>query len=95
MTLAMITRFRKPVFTTFAAAMLLAGAIESPAGAMPLAPTSDVARADIIKVAGGCGPGMHRGPYGGCLRNYANPAAHACPRGYHIGPGGRCRGNGR
>jgi hypothetical protein len=45
--------------------------------------------------AGGCGVGWHRGPFGGCLRNYENPAWHACPRGYHIGPGGRCRGNGR
>ena len=53
------------------------------------------ANGDVIAVTGGCGPGWHRGPYGGCLRNYANPAAHACPRGFHIGPGGRCRGNGR
>ena len=44
--------------------------------------------------AGGCGAGWHRGPHGGCLRNFVHPAFHACPRGYHIGPGGRCRGNG-
>ena len=44
--------------------------------------------------AGGCGPGWHRGPYGGCRRNYANPAAHACPRGWYPGPFGRCRANG-
>jgi hypothetical protein len=50
---------------------------------------------EVIQVAGGCGPGWHRGPYGGCRRNYAYPALHACPRGYHIGPGGRCRGDGR
>ncbi|WP_426426399.1 hypothetical protein [Bradyrhizobium genosp. A] len=31
----------------------------------------------------------------GCLKNFANPAAHACPCGYHIGPGGACRGNGK
>ena len=61
------------------------------ASAMPLAPLG----ADVIEVAGGCGPGWHRGPYGGCLRNFANPAAHACPRGFHIGPYGGCRGNGR
>jgi hypothetical protein len=65
------------------------------ANALPLLPPVHVPTPDIIQVAGGCGPGWHRGPYGGCLRNYANPAAHACPRGYHIGPGGRCRGNGR
>jgi hypothetical protein len=45
--------------------------------------------------AGGCGAGKHRGPYRGCLNNYANPAAHACPRGYHVGPNGGCKGNGK
>jgi hypothetical protein len=65
------------------------------ANALPLLSPAQAPTPDIIEVAGGCGPGWHRGPYGGCLRNYANPAAHACPRGYHIGPGGRCRGNGR
>jgi len=45
--------------------------------------------------AGGCGVGWHRGPHGGCLRNFDRPGLHACPRGYHIGPGGHCRGNGR
>ena len=68
--------------------------IAGPAHAMPLAPV-EPATTDIIQIAGGCGPGRHRGPYGGCLRNFANPAAHACPRGFHIGPFGRCRGNGR
>ena len=65
------------------------------ASAMPLAPPAPAQGADVIEVAGGCGPGWHRGPYGGCLRNFANPAAHACPRGFHIGPYGGCRGNGR
>ena len=23
----------------------------------------------VVEVAGGCGPGFHRGPYGGCRRN--------------------------
>ncbi|MBC9877828.1 hypothetical protein G8O24_10800 [Bradyrhizobium sp. INPA01-394B] len=77
------------------AAMLALGAIVGSARAMPLAPSGTQASRDIIAVAGGCGAGWHRGPYGGCLRNYANPAAHACPRGYHIGPGGACRGNGK
>lgn len=80
--------------TVFAAALAL-GAIVSSARAMPLAPFAAQANGDVIAVAGGCGAGWHRGPYGGCLRNFANPAAHACPRGYHIGPGGGCRGNGR
>lgn len=80
--------------TLFAAAVAL-GAITGVAQAMPLATLGASTSGDVIAVPGGCGPGWHRGPYGGCLRNYANPAAHACPRGYHIGPGGRCRGNGR
>jgi len=83
----MITR------TMMAAAFVLT-MITGSAQAMPLAPLQPM-QSDTIRVAGGCGPGWHRGPYGGCLRNYANPAAHACPRGYHIGPDGRCRGNGR
>jgi hypothetical protein len=64
------------------------------AQAMPLAPLAPATAADVIKVAGGCGPGWHRGPYGGCRRNYLNPAAHACPRGWYLGPYGRCRANG-
>jgi hypothetical protein len=64
------------------------------ANAVPLLPVQS-SNPEIIQIAGGCGPGWHRGPYGGCRQNYANPAAHACPRGYHIGPGGRCRGDGR
>ena len=76
-----------------AAALLLGSTIGS-ADALPIAPAS-TPDSNVIRVAGGCGAGWHRGPYGGCLRNYANPAAHACPRGYHIGPNGGCRGNGR
>ena len=75
------------------AAFLATSLMSAGAYAMPMAqPASNT---DIIAVAGGCGPGFHRGPYGGCRQNYANPGAHACPRGYHIGPGGGCRGNGR
>jgi hypothetical protein len=64
------------------------------ANAMPRAPLAPAPGIDVIEVAGGCGPGWHRGPYGGCRRNYANPAAHACPRGWYLGPYGRCRANG-
>jgi hypothetical protein len=75
------------------AAAFLVGALTAAgvANAMPLAPAPG---ADIIEVAGGCGPGWHRGPYGGCRRNYANPAAHPCPRGWYLGRYGRCRANG-
>jgi hypothetical protein len=76
------------------AAAFLLGTIAGTAQAMPISSPATTANPDIVKVAGGCGAGWHRGPYGGCLRNFANPGDHACPRGYHIGPGGECRGNG-
>lgn len=65
----------------------------APSFAVPVAPLTS--QSNVVHVAGGCGAGWHRGPYGGCRRNFADPAAHACPRGYHIGPGGACRGNGK
>ncbi len=78
-----------------AAAFLAATLIgASAANAMPLVPIAPD-NPEIIKVAGGCEPGFHRGPYGGRLQTYANPDADACPGGYHIGPNGGCRGNGR
>jgi hypothetical protein len=77
------------------AAAFVLGTIAGTAQAMPLASPATPANPAIIKVAGGCGAGWHRGPYGGCLRNYADPDAHACPRGFHVGPGGGCVGNGR
>jgi len=65
----------------------------SAAQAMPIAPPASPAEEIVLPAAGGCGPNYHRGPHGGCLRNYARPALHACPRGFHVGPGGRCRAN--
>ena len=41
--------------------------------------------ANITLVAGGCGPGFHRGPYGGCRPNIGYPA---------LGYGGVYRGGG-
>jgi hypothetical protein len=77
-----------------AAAFLGSALMVGAADAMPLTPLA-AENTQIIQVAGGCGRGLHRGPFGGCRRNWANPAAHACPRGYHVGPYGGCRGNGR
>jgi hypothetical protein len=53
--------------------------------AMPLAPldSAQAASGDVIRVAGGCGPGWHRGPYGGCRPMFN------CPPGWHSGPYGR------
>ncbi len=42
------------------------------ASAMPATPVAPAPGADIIKVAGGCGPGFHPGPYGHrCFPNRA------------------------
>jgi hypothetical protein len=75
----------------------------SPSQALPLVPI-DQARAGVITlVAGGCGIGLHRGPYGGCRVNevvvvpgapvVVAPVvvARPCPLGMHLGPyGHRC-----
>ena len=51
-----------------ASVIVLLGLAAAPAQAMPIAPLSG-ASPDITLVAGGCGAGFHRGPYGGCVRN--------------------------
>ena len=53
------------------AAALLAGSVATfgIADAMPLAAPALGVNADVIQVAGGCGRGFHRGPYGGCRVN--------------------------
>ena len=79
------------VATVFLFSTLIGAGVAS---ALPLTPFAP-ADANVVEVAGGCGRGFHRGPYGGCRQNYADPGAHACPRGYHVGPYGGCRGDGR
>lgn len=78
----------KSVLIAIGLAVVFAGAAQ----AMPAAPVSGIS-SDVIQVAGGCGRGWHRGPHGGCRRNYARPWLHRCPRGWHPGPYGRCRRN--
>ena len=41
----------------------------TPAQSMPFAALDGAQTSLTIPVAGGCGPGFHRGPYGGCRRN--------------------------
>jgi hypothetical protein len=76
------------VASAFAIGLGLAGITASQA--MPLAPVTDQATsAGIIRVADGCGPDWHRGPYGGCRPRFS------CPPGWHSGPyGWRCFRNG-
>ena len=82
-------------FLALTAAVPLAFAV-LPAQAMPAAGAPDVAAAPAVTlVAGGCGLGFHRGPFGGCRPN-GGPVvvARRCPRGFHLGPFGRaCRPN--
>jgi len=66
--------------TVFAVAL---GLMAVSAQAMPVATLDPSVSTDIIRVAGGCGPGWHRGPYGGCRPMYN------CPPGWHSGPFGR------
>lgn len=66
---------------------LALGLMSISAQAMPLAPIdqSGATSRDVVQVAGGCGIGFHRGPYGGCRPLYN------CPPGWHPGPyGKRC-----
>jgi len=66
---------------------------------------STVAGFSAAEAAGGCGPGFHRGPYGGCRENrgmmiaprfverpgvVVMPRARICPRGFSWRYGG-CR----
>jgi hypothetical protein len=68
--------------SAFAIGLGLAGITASQA--MPLGPVVDQGpSAEVILVAGGCGFGWHRGPYGGCRPMYN------CPPGWHSGPFGR------
>ena len=83
--------FMKKILATSALAIGLGLAGVSASQAMPMAPLdpSHVASENTIQVAGGCGPGGHRGPYGGCRPMFN------CPPRWHSGPyGRRCFRNG-
>jgi hypothetical protein len=82
----------------FAAAAAI-GLTAIAAQAMPVAPNK-ASGGMVIQVAGGCGLGWHRGPYGGCRRNgFAEPLVVA-PAPYYNGPAllvapGPCGGRGQ
>lgn len=46
---------------TLVAAAFLASLFAGAATAMPLGPVTQSPHSDVIQVAGGCGPGKHRG----------------------------------
>src|SRR5262245_27009385 len=56
----------KKVLLSAAVAVATFAAVE--VQAFPVTPTAG-GNTDAILVAGGCGPGFHRGPHGGCRRN--------------------------
>src|SRR5258707_9328747 len=86
-------RREKPVNKFIAFAFIL-GLSGSAAEAMPLSP-DQAPGGMIIKVAGGCGLGFHRGPYGGCRPNGAG-AVVVVPGAVVVAPGmGPCGGRGR
>lgn len=68
------------------------------ANAMPLIPDR-APSAMVTQVAGGCGVGWHRGPYGHCRRNgVGGPIVVAPPAIYYSGPSyyaGPCGGRGQ
>ena len=64
------------------------------AQAIPLAPNQTPASM-IIKVAGGCGVGFHRGPNGGCRVNGSSGAVVVVPGAVVVAPGGPCGGRGQ
>ena len=72
-----------------AAAIGLSGLAAIPAQAMQIAPLSTSAPY-VTLVAGGCGIGFHRGPYGGCRPNgygYGVVGVPGYGYGYHGGYG--------
>ncbi|MEW6642906.1 MAG: hypothetical protein AB1586_20545 [Pseudomonadota bacterium] len=57
------------VAAAFAASLMAASSV---ANAMPAAPANG-SGADVIQIAGGCGPGFHPDPYGRCRPNRYRP----------------------
>lgn len=59
-------------FASAAAAAMLGAVVSFNAQALPVSPSpSGQAEPLVTLVAGGCGPGFHRGPYGHCRANEA------------------------
>lgn len=72
----------------FGGAMALTAAS---AQAFPSAPSGamSIPSAEVIQVAGGCGPGWHRGPGGACRPNRGPVVVVPAPRAVVVVPGPR------
>jgi hypothetical protein len=70
-----------------AAALAVSAMLAGPAAqafTLPAQPAAiqEAAQENVVRVAGGCGLGWHRGPWGGCRSNYYGtyrPYAYAAP----------------
>jgi len=72
----------------FVSAAVTLGFAASAAQAMPLAGSvGSVSSPPVVLVAGGCGVGFHRGPYGACRPNVGVVVPAPVP--YWQGPGWR------
>jgi hypothetical protein len=71
----------------FAAGMAL---VATQASAAPIAPLGHE-DGQLVLVAGGCGPGWHRGPFGGCRPNFMGPRRCYWVRGPYGRPHRVCR----
>ncbi|WP_026606021.1 GCG_CRPN prefix-to-repeats domain-containing protein [Methylocapsa acidiphila] len=60
-----------------AAAMILLGSLQAEAAPVPALPVAPEQPSLIVPIAGGCGLGWHRGPWGGCRRNWG-PVYRRC-----------------
>jgi len=83
---------RKLIALAFFACIGLAGASSSQAMTPALLDNAQVGM--TIQIAGGCGAGFHRGPYGGCRPNGGGGAVVVAPGAVVVAPVGRCGGRG-
>jgi len=74
----------KLVLAAASLAAVLAAGSTAQAFTLPSQPTSE---GEVVRVAGGCGLGWHRGPWGGCRPNFYGYGPYAYYPGYY---GGRC-----
>jgi len=87
----------------FLTSLLVAAAVGSSAVATQAMPLGSNQAQDglVVLVAGGCGVGFHRGPYGGCRANgyyggrYWGTPVVVAPGAVVVAPGGPCGGRGR